>query len=203
MPRKPTFVPPYKDDRETKAQYEERTEWLRKLHTSLKPGDRVTTVLKHVSSSGMYRAINVFLLGCEKGEPTRQWLSYWIAHAGIGRWDEKRDAVGVGGVGMDMGFHIVYELSHMLFPKGFDCVGKGCPANDHMNSWNAFARGRCFICGAELPDFEQVEHQGFGGRQPKTSSPFERDGMPVWPEKCMTARWHHNDGGYALRQEWL
>ena len=39
----------------------------------------------------------------------------------------------MGGAGMDMGFALVYELSHALYPDGFDCIGEGCPANDHNN----------------------------------------------------------------------
>ena len=201
--RKPAFIPPYKRDGESKAKYAEREEWLRKLHETLKPGDQITMVLRHRSTSGMYRTIDFYLMSCVKGQVERQWLSYWMAHAGIGRWDDKREAVGMSGAGMDMGFAAVYELSSMLYPKGFDCLGKGCPANDHSNQWGAFSRGQCFICGTDLPDFEQVEGQGYGGRVPKTSSPFTRDGMAVWPEKCVTAKRHHRDGGYALRHEWL
>jgi hypothetical protein len=203
--RKPAFVPPYKYERETKAKYAERTEWLRNLWEALRPGDTITTVLRHRSSSGMYRAIDLYLLGCdEEGRPTRQWLSYWTAHAGVGRWDERREAVGTSGAGMDMGFHLVYTLSHMLFPKGFDCIGKNCPANDHSNQWGAYANGHCFICGADLPDFVRGSHGLFEKNvAPQTSSPFTRDGLAVWPEACVTARRHHNSGGYALRHEWL
>jgi hypothetical protein len=51
--------------------------------------------------------------------------------------------LGVGGCGMDMGFHLVYSLSRALFPTGFGCIGrvtnaKGertawCNSNDHHN----------------------------------------------------------------------
>jgi hypothetical protein len=35
---------------------------------------------------------------------------------------------------MDMGFHLVYELSHALYGKGYGCLGKGkCPSNYHVN----------------------------------------------------------------------
>lgn len=133
MPRKPKFVAPYKRDGESKAKYAERTEWLRKLHEALKPGDTITMVIRHVSSSGMYRAIDFYLLTCSKGEISRSWLSYWMAHAGIGRWDDRKEAVGMTGVGMDMGFHAVYNLGSMLYPNGFTCTGARCPSNDHSN----------------------------------------------------------------------
>jgi hypothetical protein len=32
-----------------------------------------------------------------------------------------------------MGFAAVYELSSMLYPNGFNCLGNRCPANDHFN----------------------------------------------------------------------
>jgi hypothetical protein len=211
MARKPKFVPPYKYERETRAKYEERTEWLRKLHGLLKPGDTITMVLRHRSSSGMYRAIDFYLLKGVRGLVHRQWLSYWMAHAGIGRWDEKREAVGMSGVGMDMGFAAVYELSRMLYPNGFACIDKPgqppgrhrCPANDHSNQYSAYAHGACFICGNELPDFEIVEDAKIYRREYKTSSTFTRDNLPVCSAKCVTATRRHNDGGYALRYEWL
>lgn len=179
MPRKPAFVPPYKRDRESKAKYAERTEWLRKLHELLKPGDRIHMVLRHRSASGMYRAIDFYLLSCEKGEVTKSWLSYWIAHAGVAdRWDDKREAVGVTGVGMDMGFHVVYTLARMLYPNGFSCVGKDCPSNDHSNG---------------LPRPHAFE--GEGDECTKYRCGLPRESHPTKP--------HHKDGGYALRYEWL
>ena len=34
---------------------------------------------------------------------------------------------------MDMGFHLVYELSRALYPAGFVCSGDKCNSNDHSN----------------------------------------------------------------------
>lgn len=131
---KPPFVAPYKRDRETRAAYAERTEWLRKLHEELTPGDTITTVLRHRSTSGMYRAIDLYRFYCEDGTPETSWLSYWAAHAGIGdRFDERHESIGTTGAGMDMGFHLVYNLASMLYPNGFDCIGERCPSNDHSN----------------------------------------------------------------------
>ena len=136
---KPEFRAPMKRDRETRAAYAERVEWLRKLHGALAPGDTVTTVLRHNSRSGMYRAIDLFLLR-DGGE--RDWLSYWAAHAGIGdRWDDRHEAVGVSGTGMDMGFSLVYDLASYLYPDGFGCIGEGCPSNDHSNGDRDYTLG--------------------------------------------------------------
>jgi hypothetical protein len=64
-----------------------------------------------------------------------------MAAAAMGeRWDRDKGGIVVSGCGMDMGFHLVYNLSYTLWPFGHDCVGKpcsshpkGCPSNDHSN----------------------------------------------------------------------
>ena len=109
----------------------------------LKPGDTVYTVLRHVSSSGMYRAIDVYKLECKKGKLQKYWLSYCVARALDCRFDEKRDAVGVGGCGMDMGFHLVNSLSYALHgmkSKGADAEeadGKGIPFRPRRGHFRA------------------------------------------------------------------
>jgi hypothetical protein len=129
--------------RMTKAAQRERDEAIADLRELLKPGDTVYTVLRHVSRSGMVHDIDVYVL--RDNEP--RYLSYWTAKA-IGA-PMHNDSVRVGGCGMDMGFHLVYSLSHVLFPDGFDCIGQGlvaddghpvrprCPSNDHSNDRGA------------------------------------------------------------------
>ena len=120
----------------TKAKRAEQEEAIARLRAWINPGDTIYTTLTHKSSSGMYRAITMRTI---KPDPTDRrgisigWLSYNVAEAGIGRWDERHEAVGVSGAGMDMGFHLVYELAYTLFPDGFDCVGVNCPSNEHSN----------------------------------------------------------------------
>lgn len=73
-------------------------------------GRTVYTVLRHTSKSGMSRRIDVYTI--HKGELT--YLSGYIE----GITDMKRHRDGgliVGGCGMDMGFHIVYNLSAALY----------------------------------------------------------------------------------------
>ena len=65
-------------------------------------------------------------------------VSRLVARAAGFRWDEKREALAVGGCGMDMGFHVVYSLARALYHKrdgspGWQCIGKHCPSNDHTN----------------------------------------------------------------------
>lgn len=85
------------------------------LRESLKPGDTVYTVLRHVSRSGMYRVIDLYKM-TESGP---ECLSGLAKGAGVG--DEPRgrhDGIGVGGCGMDMGFYLVYRLGYTLWPNG-------------------------------------------------------------------------------------
>lgn len=107
----------------------EQNEALTRLRALLQPGDTVYTTLVHVSRSGMHRLINVNTI--IDNQP--QWLSGYIARAGLFTLDSKRDALRVGGCGMDMGFHVVYRLSAALWPDGFGCIGQLCPSNDHFN----------------------------------------------------------------------
>ena len=95
----------------------------------LKPGDTIYTVLRHVSRSGMSRKIDLYKI--EDGQPI--FLTGHAAKVLGERWDFDRGGIVVGGCGMDMGFHLVYNLSYALFKDGFECIGDGCPANDHNN----------------------------------------------------------------------
>ncbi len=114
-------------DSKRKSEREEAITHLRKV---LKPGDTIFTVLRHVSRSGMMRHISV--LKIESADRILD-LDFNASKAlGWSRVD-KGDGVKVSGCGMDMGFHIVYSLSQELFPDGFDCIGKNCPSNDHVN----------------------------------------------------------------------
>jgi hypothetical protein len=113
----------------TKQQKAEQQEAIAKLREWIKPGDTVYTILRNVSRSGMSREIGIVLM--ENGVDLHP--NYLVAKA-LGERIGKRDGVIVGGCGMDMGFHLVYNLGRVLFPEGFECVGeKRCRANDHTN----------------------------------------------------------------------
>ena len=96
----------------------------------LKPGDTVYCVLRHVSRSGMQREISFFIEGMRNID--------WYVERVLEMRRGKRDGIVVGGCGMDMGSHIVYNLGYVLFPDGFTCTGRNehpnmCPSNDHSN----------------------------------------------------------------------
>ena len=112
--------------KEKEAEREEARKVLRDL---LKPGDVVYTDLASVSSSGMTRHIKIILI--RKNEP--RFIGWHVSRLLDMRLDE-RGAVIVGGCGMDMGFHIVYNMGRELWPNGFTCAGvKRCRSNDHSN----------------------------------------------------------------------
>lgn len=81
----------------------------------LKPGMVVNTILRKVSSSGMYRHIS--LLINVNGETVN--ISWYAAKAMGDKFCDNDNSIGVGGCGMDMGFHLVYNLGRTLFPQGF------------------------------------------------------------------------------------
>lgn len=75
----------------------------------------VYTILKHVSSSGMMRVIDVYII--RDNIPLR--LSWSVSEAIGMTYNKKHEGVQIGGCGMDMGFAIVNDLSITLFtPKG-------------------------------------------------------------------------------------
>lgn len=109
---------------------QDRAAAIARLQLELKPGDTIYTILRHVSSSGMTRAISLVAVGDDR-EP---WdFSYLAARAMDDRIDGKHDGIRTTGAGMDMGYQLVYNLGRTLFPESFDCIGEGCPSNDHSN----------------------------------------------------------------------
>jgi hypothetical protein len=106
---------------------------LTTLHAFIKPGSTVYTTVMHVSRSGMFRVIKVVVTDDDGAHD----LSGFVARA-IGSKFDQRGGVAVGGCGMDMGFHVVYNLSRAMFADGFPCTGSDeygsrCPSNDHSN----------------------------------------------------------------------
>lgn len=176
---------------------QDREEALTRLREWIKPGDTVHTLLRHVSRSGMQREIGVVLL--------KDGIDLHPNHAVacvLGKRLGKRDGVIVGGCGMDMGFHLVYNLSYVLFPDGFGCVGDGsgyegsgraCPSNDHSNGDRDYTphgqtSSRCKAC-LDVPGKDGLGHR---------CKACDGTGMV----KRDHQRWH-KDGGYALRHRWL
>ena len=86
----------------------------------VKPGTKVYTILRHVSSSGMSRNISLVIAD---GEDIAD-ITYYAAQALGDKLIESKGhrAIRVNGCGMDMGFNLVYNLSSVLF-TGQDRAG--------------------------------------------------------------------------------
>ena len=81
----------------------------------LKPGDTVQCVLRSVARSGMSREIS-FLVVRDNAVLSIDWHIARVLDMKQGR----NGGIKVHGCGMDMGFHVVYNLGLRLWPKGTD-----------------------------------------------------------------------------------
>ena len=93
---------------------EERQEAIKYLKKTIKPMDTIYTILNHVSSSGMSRVIDCYVI--KKNKPIR--ISHDVAKATGYKLHKTKDGITVGGCGMDMGFALVYDLASVLFKGG-------------------------------------------------------------------------------------
>jgi hypothetical protein len=76
------------------------------------PSDTIYTVLRHVSSSGMQREISVKMIDADRIIH----LDYLVSTA-LGLKQGKHNGIVVRGCGMDMGFHIVYNILRAVTPS--------------------------------------------------------------------------------------
>lgn len=97
----------------------------------LEPGDRVYTILRRVSKSGMSRDISVVIF--RDGQPLHP--NHSIAVLTDRRLVNANgyDAIRVQGCGMDMGFELVYALSRYLFEPRKQ--GEAFEANNLKHEW--------------------------------------------------------------------
>lgn len=94
---------------------DEKEDAVRWLCDVLSPGDTVYTVLRHVSSSGLTRAISLFVARNDEILD----ISYFAAKALGLPLDRRHGGVRISGCGMDMGFELVHSLGRLLWPQGF------------------------------------------------------------------------------------
>lgn len=92
----------------------ERDEAIANLKRIVKKGDKLYTVIAHVSTSGMRREINLYKI-TNQGET---YLSSYAAKA-LGRTIGNRSGVICNGAGMSMTFELVYSLAQKLFGDGY------------------------------------------------------------------------------------
>jgi hypothetical protein len=96
----------------TKAEIEEQVALLKNWFPE---GSTVYTVLRHVSASGMQREIGVVAI---HGKDDIRHPNHAVSVV-LGRPRSKGDGVKVKGCGMDMGLHLVNELSNVLYGDGY------------------------------------------------------------------------------------
>jgi len=107
---------------------EKQKEFIKLLN---KAGRVVYSVNRHVSSSGMSRAISFFVaVPLTKKEQEQQkrrginpktkiiCIDWKIENLGLYKEDRNHGGLKVQGCGMDMHFSVVYNLGRVLFPKG-------------------------------------------------------------------------------------
>ncbi len=109
----------------------DRKEAIARLLKAVEPGDTVYTIARHASRSGMQREISLVAIDrsvivlpvesreaiAELGRNALTTIDYWAARA-LGYRIGKHGGIVVGGCGMDMGFHLVYNLGRALWPNG-------------------------------------------------------------------------------------
>jgi len=109
---------------ERAAEVTDAIKGLRKM--GVKPGKKIYATVNHVSSSGMTRRISFFIVapytrtGADgKKHTTHEVMNItgYVAHA-LGYPRHREGGLIVQGCGMDMGFHVVYNLGRTMFPKG-------------------------------------------------------------------------------------
>lgn len=74
---------------------------------------RVYTIVKHNSKSGMFRLISCYIVVDKK----IICIDWYIKELGLFKIDRERSGLRVSGCDMDMGFHVVYSLSGVLYNK--------------------------------------------------------------------------------------
>lgn len=104
-----------------KLNAEERERYRAYLSETCPPGAQVYTILRHVSRSGMMRVIDLVVVmpATDQYPAHLSRVGYNAAMLMGQRWDRDRQGIVVTGCGMDMGFHVVYELSYRLHGDGY------------------------------------------------------------------------------------
>ena len=85
---------------------------LEQLRQWLPKGSRVFTILRSVSRSGMQREVSVVVFLPGDDRPIHP--NHHVCQV-LGLRRGKGDGVVLNGCGMDMGFHLIYELAHVLY----------------------------------------------------------------------------------------
>ncbi len=84
----------------------------------------IYSVLRHVSQSGMQRAISFYVIDQTNKSYSLRMIDGYISRILGLKFNKKHDGLTVNGAGMDMGFHVVNSLSIALYcAKGYTHEG--------------------------------------------------------------------------------
>lgn len=124
----------------SKQEIEESRNYLKSL---LVPGQKIYGEVKHVSRSGMYRVISLKIIKNDELIDIS-----WSAAKLLEGFDERHWGCRASGCGMDMVFHLIYNLGYKLYPDGYQCIGDGCRHNSHSNTPYPKRDGKLFHSGS-------------------------------------------------------
>jgi len=86
------------------------------MTVELKKDETVFTTTLHVSKSGMTRHIKFFVIRDNSPLYLTNTIIEKLGYKPNKHWD----SIVVRGCGMDMGYHVVHNLSHALFGEGYN-----------------------------------------------------------------------------------
>tara|TARA_R110000823_G_C15693993_1_gene475688 strand:+ start:182 stop:526 length:345 start_codon:yes stop_codon:yes gene_type:complete len=91
------------------------------LREAFPKGATAFTTVRHVARSGMSRRISVLATSIRSGDGSISNYSYAVSQVLGWKHGPSRESasVKVSGCGMDMGFHLVYTLSSILYGDGY------------------------------------------------------------------------------------
>lgn len=98
----------------------ESKESIKILKEYLKKDMTIHSIIRNVSSSGMTRNISFKITDKDNILD----VSYHIARALKYPFNDKKHAIKITGCGMDMAFHVVHNLSHVLYGTGYKLKSK-------------------------------------------------------------------------------
>lgn len=98
----------------------ESKESIKILKEYLKKDITIHSIIRNVSSSGMTRNISFKITDKDNILD----VSYHIARALKYPFNDKKHAIKITGCGMDMAFHVVHNLSHVLYGTGYKLKSK-------------------------------------------------------------------------------
>lgn len=98
----------------------EKEEQTKRLKEWMPKGSTVYTILRHVSKSGMTRDISLVVFQEGAKYPIHpNWSASKVLNWRMSNKSGMNDSIRVSGCGMDMGFHLVYTLSSILYGDGY------------------------------------------------------------------------------------